>query len=823
MNWPPKPAVEEEHEALAKEHLASEIRATIIAFHDPPFRGAVDQYPIILDANMDAKLCDEHTPEIIDKDNGEWRFILLPKAETFPQSQPESELLREEFIEHPTAARYDAGAQTSTRHEGRNPPIERRRSRTDLPSLQTKLNPETMQTASDVKRSDSVRHGRTPSTDVLLSPDIVPSRGSRSHFDPPSLPSSRHNSSGSSVHSASGRHRSASNPRPTTPIHDKKLSISSDTYRETLPRSQVISEESGSRHSDRHHLDADHGRSYRRSSNQSNKSPRSSSSEGSDSERRRRKGHRRQTSTTPRPDDDRGHYFSTSPRSPRPQFEPRSSNRYSSPLPSPKVSPSQIPLSDRTSDVRENRRPSPRPLSPTPPYPETPRSSSQSLGLPPGVPHRGRSPSHSRRQSPTNGHSAGNTSSTVPIPIPMPTKIDIQSPGESHHSPTIPDWDDRRGNPLPPSSPKPYWQPPPFEPPETSSAHLERPLGSYRRYSQDVKEGNVAPLPPCPRSSPVRGYIDWLTLPKTPSFNICPSCYESIIEPTEFRTHFVPAPVRSPNDEIVCDFGSQPWFRIAWLLVRKEHKRDLGLLRGIAEITETAPPCLGKHEAVRKWYSIIDPKTGNLIRGFNVCYSCVRCIETLLKPLRGIFVRADLTAPSGMPRICDMRFDSKRFIHYFDALEVMTEKSLKYEDEPDTRDFAELVKHSSSIPECMKDQPLHSGRWHVITQLPEFTVCPECFDEVVLPGLAKRKAIPTMFNKSLQQIPLASCQLYSQRMRAIFDKAVNNDDYKFLATKARDRSEMELDLKSEMAGLKREGKASGKRMMELEAEWARWE
>jgi hypothetical protein len=849
-NWPPRPVVEDEHEALAKEYLTAELRATINTAHDPPLRGTVDQYPFILESDISpadaAELCDEQPTNSKVEDTGERRFVLVPKIDTFPQVQSESKDRRKASTEEQATRQKhgDTGKRSLGRHEEPAPPLGRRRSRTDLPSLQTKLGSEAPQfrkTVSDTtytaNRNEPARHGRTPSGDVLLSPDAVPYRGSRGYFDVPPKPSSRHSSPGSPGVYTSDKRRSTASPRPTTPTNDKKPINNSDAYREKSPRPPNTLEDSGNRRSNGRsasrpgHLDAeDHGRTYRRSSNQPSRNRHGSSSDDhdlSDSERRRGKDHHhRHGSATTRPIDDREYHLSTSSSSTRSPLESRPTNRYASPLPSPKVSPSQISPSDRVNDVRENRRPSPRPVSPVVPYQETPRSSNNSLGLSIGVPQRSRSHSHSnsRRQSPTDAPPAGSSSTPLPMPIPIPTRIDVQSPGESHRSPTLPQYDDdRHGNARAPPSPKPYWQPPHFEPPNTDPAYLERPLGSYRRFSQDVEEGNVAPLPPCPRTTPVRGCDDWLTLPKSPSFNICPSCYESIIAPTEFRAHFVKAPIRPLNDEVGCDFGSQPWYRIAWLLARKEHRKDLSLVRGIAEITETAPPCLGKHEATRKWYSIVDPETGNLIRNFDVCYSCVRCIETLLPSVRGIFVRADLTGPPGLPRVCDMRFDSKRFIHYFDALETMADTASKYGEEPDAGDFAELAKRYASAPECRGGETLHNERWHVITQLPEFTVCPECFDEAVLPGLGKRKAIPAMFNKSLQRIPVASCQLYSPRMRAIFDKAVNTNDYKLLAAKARDRKEMEVDLKEEMAEQRRMGKVSGKEMKALEAEWAKWE
>jgi hypothetical protein len=174
-----------------------------------------------------------------------------------------------------------------------------------------------------------------------------------------------------------------------------------------------------------------------------------------------------------------------------------------------------------------------------------------------------------------------------------------------------------------------------------------------------------------------------------------------------------------------------------------------------------------------------------------------------------------------------MRFDSKRFIHYFDAFETAADLAADSRYPPDTVDLADLVKRFAALPECPRDQSLTNSYWYIITQLPEFTVCPECFDEVVHPNLEKGRAIPAMFNKAMQCVPSASCQLYSTRMRAIFQKAIDGSDYKFLATKARERRGLELQLKEAEEWKRLSGKGAGgageKELKRLEGEWAKWQ
>jgi hypothetical protein len=249
---------------------------------------------------------------------------------------------------------------------------------------------------------------------------------------------------------------------------------------------------------------------------------------------------------------------------------------------------------------------------------------------------------------------------------------------------------------------------------------------------------------------------------------------------------------------------------------------------GLANIAATTQQCSGKHEAVRQWYFLIDPKTRAPVHNFYVCSSCVKSIEVILPAIRGIFVR-DPNRTSSPARMCDFRFNSKRFIKYFDLLETTADRADEHDAPPDPRPLVSLAKRMSKLPECQRDKELADRPWNVITQLPEFTVCEECFDEIVWPELEEEKAIPMMFNKALQRLPRASCQLYSPKMRGIFRTAVDVDDYKLLASKARERKAVETAYKSNLDGLKRQasqGRVDPKfvamETRRIEEEWEKW-
>lgn len=582
------------------------------------------------------------------------------------------------------------------------------------------------------------------------------------------------------------------------------------------------SERHHSAHPERHRQSRDH-----RAHTPSNRRYYSSSEEdisNSDSDRHYSRRHHHSL----RPEDEHLRSPSRSNRSPaeRPLERPidRPGSRFASPLPSPKVSPSQLPPEDQFErwepHPRDPRKPHSRPVSPFEGMQETPRASDRLNPMDPAAPRPGSRQSNAM-PIPTKKSQPTAPSGSMPVPIPIPSRIDLQSPGDTRRTPSFPNYDDNRPSSARPSASS--WQPPSFKPP---SGNLEKPVGSYRRYSEDMERGAIVPLPTCPRTTFSRGHNDWLTLPNCPSFDMCPSCFNSTIAPTEFRDHFIQAPRRSSSTEVLCDFGSSPWYRIAWLLTLKERRRDLKLFYGLANIAASAPPCLGKHEAVRQWHSIIDPKTRAPIHNFDVCHSCVKSVETLLPAIKGIFVRTDNPhTPSGAGRVCDLRFDSKRFIQYFDALETTADRADEDDKSPDTRSLASLVRRMALIDECQQDKDLIDARWHVITQLPEFTVCEDCFDEVVWPELEDRKAIPLMFNKTQQRIPRASCQLYSERMREVFSKAVDSNDYKLLASKARERKGIEATYRANLDALKRQMKVNpqaGKEIERITAEWKKW-
>lgn len=303
-------------------------------------------------------------------------------------------------------------------------------------------------------------------------------------------------------------------------------------------------------------------------------------------------------------------------------------------------------------------------------------------------------------------------------------------------------------------------------------------------------------LPPCPRQEPVSGKDDWYTIIGQTNIDFCPDCIDTLFERTVFRSSFRRSLPRSYHEKVRCAFGS-PWIRLAWLLTLQQQRTDLTLLKDIADIEETSAPCPAGVETVMNWYGLRD-LDGLFVRDFHLCYGDVRKIECLLPSLSGIFVRLPQRA-SYTKSVCAIRQESTRFSAYLDALVTTHEKALMARRNADPMPLIELIERKTQLRECTRDNMLIGGLWHFIPDLaPAMTVCEDCFEAVVEPEIKKNKSVAKKFNRTLQPVYTegvgSSCQLYSPYMRKVFQRAVDENDMKYLVRKAKERREAELYL-----------------------------
>lgn len=336
-----------------------------------------------------------------------------------------------------------------------------------------------------------------------------------------------------------------------------------------------------------------------------------------------------------------------------------------------------------------------------------------------------------------------------------------------------------------------------------------------------------AALPPCSRPEPVAGYNDWFSLRENSSFKICPTCREAVTQ-AGYGRHLIAAFSRSPDRPIRCSFGD-PWNRMAYLLIIKKRRPDIDLLYDIAEVAEDTVPCTGNRPAVRDWYRIDDTDSDRSVPGFYACPCCVKSLEVIFPVLNGsVFHRARGGGHSTEEKTCSLRADSSRFTTYVDLLECTANQAMEYRRVPNMYRFVELAKSMGATSSCTRDDMLRGKGWHVIPTLPEFTICSECYEDVVWPAVLKRLPLASQVLRRPQVVGKAqegvSCQAYGERMRKVFSEACKDDDFEYLRRVALRRHRVERELQKRIVEAQRLPREEREEEMEdIVDEWMEWD
>ena len=334
-------------------------------------------------------------------------------------------------------------------------------------------------------------------------------------------------------------------------------------------------------------------------------------------------------------------------------------------------------------------------------------------------------------------------------------------------------------------------------------------------------------LPVCPRPRFSIGRNDWSSIYGCPNFDVCPTCRKAI-EDAGWQGQFCPSPPRPHGYETRCDL-SIAWVRMAWLQILSNKAPHPYIVHHMIEVVSNEPPCPGKTGAVRNWYRLHDPETNRLLSNFDVCSYCIRSIETLFPNLKGTFHLTPVSH-SSQKRICDLRVESKRFPKYVDHLEEISTLANEYRRPPNMLRFVQFAQNMSDSRECTRDDMVLGQPWHFVPHLAEFTVCEECYNDVVWPATAAGSEIAGSFHRTLQLLPPSpmgtSCQLYSNRMRELFESACRRNDWGGLRASVLQRVRIERDLQGRLAYVKMYGSGEenvAEEVQRLVEEWKKWE
>ena len=293
-------------------------------------------------------------------------------------------------------------------------------------------------------------------------------------------------------------------------------------------------------------------------------------------------------------------------------------------------------------------------------------------------------------------------------------------------------------------------------------------------------------LPVCARPHAEVGFNDWYTLRHNTTFAICPACRDNVFGP-DYDRYLMPHPAPTKR-KIRCDLNN-PWIRLACLL----HGPDVILLGKLSDITAQEGECQVDDETDREWYRLTDPATGKHISNFNACPQCVHSLWVLFPNWRTEFYRSDYRE-----RACALRRSGVRFGEYLDMIVESAQEADRSRKPLNTAPLIKLAKKIASLRDCPRDSMESRKAWHIHSHIPEFTICPACYEEVVYPLVKARSSIAKQIDREPQVFPNPEvevcCHLYSPRMRKIFREACEDDDLEHLRHNAHKRHMLQQDL-----------------------------
>jgi len=258
-------------------------------------------------------------------------------------------------------------------------------------------------------------------------------------------------------------------------------------------------------------------------------------------------------------------------------------------------------------------------------------------------------------------------------------------------------------------------------------------------------------------------------------FGICPTCFNETINPTPYGRLFRKVDI-NPDTPTMCDF-SKSWVRTAWIWLYRAYASDSRLLATVSSLQVPEGMCPNPKKktlpAIRKWFSVRDPDTRRTLDQFTTCSYCKACVETILPSLKGIFVPA--AGGATCQGTCDLPPYSHRKAQYEVILFQMAQDTRA---KPDMTLLVQFIKNFSGLNECRKKSYVKERHW-VSPAMPALTICDSCHHEKFNLSGNPSSAFANAFTGGFQVSDTAiefSCQLYSPRMRALWDNAMATGD-----------------------------------------------
>ncbi|KAF1844875.1 uncharacterized protein K460DRAFT_354746 [Cucurbitaria berberidis CBS 394.84] len=295
----------------------------------------------------------------------------------------------------------------------------------------------------------------------------------------------------------------------------------------------------------------------------------------------------------------------------------------------------------------------------------------------------------------------------------------------------------------------------------------------------------------------------WYTLDGSKATKVCSNCYDCNFARTPFASSFSRTDYQGAIGQ-ACDFND-PWVRFAWLLTVQQKRQSLDLLYDIDKIIDSEQPCpsdraVGLGSEHLAWYGLAEQEYDLDVAKFTLCERDVKLVEALFPSIIGYFARLP---KSSRNIICSLRINSRRHPKYLELLAELDAEAEFLGRSLNISAFIEMLRMNALRSECPGNIPSVNRLWHFMPSLPEFTVCEECYEDIVRPVRQPgTSTIPSRLYADLRSIPDedpelgTSCSLYSPNMRGVWERSIAEEDFEYLKRKAVVRKRLEARLKS---------------------------
>lgn len=301
-------------------------------------------------------------------------------------------------------------------------------------------------------------------------------------------------------------------------------------------------------------------------------------------------------------------------------------------------------------------------------------------------------------------------------------------------------------------------------------------VSNERVESWEVKWG------PCSRLIGRSDYNNWYALHNDQTFIVCPGCFETSIRGTHYDKFFKLLPRIEGIQS--CSFADY-FIPLAWYGILRKHDEDLSTFQAISDKSSLEGGCpnleaqkLGSNRAINYqktpktgyWYTIKQPKTGELMTNFTICSSCAAKFEIILQrysswipspELRNEFV---LASPMPCEATCDF-ISGRRMIDYVCSVwdNISGDFTL----------LAALIAKRAHLPECREGLTMY-GKYFVLRNAKRFTACEECMEDLIKPDIERGVVSSESFEYYDAVKTGFVCSLKVPRVQKLWAQAMNS-------------------------------------------------